>query len=131
MRRSATATAAVVLFFCAVALGEIFLSPGLTCRWNAVTTHVDGTPCGISAYELGISPTGVDLNSNSPIKSIVYPGDQGYTGLGTDSLLSGLASGRYQLQARAKTGVWGAWSVPLQVTIDLAPPSPPTGIRGQ
>lgn len=119
------------LIFGGVLLAEVFLVPGQLCKWSPVTTHVDGTPCVIGAYELAISPAGQDLNvaPGAKIKSIVYPGDNAWTGLNIDTLISTLPGGKYQLQARARNGgtVWGTWSTPLLGTVDLVPPTAPDG----
>lgn len=114
-----------------VVVGEVFLVPGQVAKWNPVTTHVDGTPCVIGAYELAVSPAGQDLNqpASTKLASIVYPGDNGWTGLNVNPLIQNLPGGKYQLQVRARNGgtVWSAWSSPLLGTVDLQPPATPDG----
>ena len=98
--------------------------------WDCVTHDVDGQADTIAGYELALLPAGKDLNSLDvqAIKRVTTPALPCEFALAT--FLPGMPAGAYRVQVRAvdAAGNWSAWSTPIDVTIDLTPPKPPTGL---
>lgn len=103
---------------------------GLSCifAWNPVTTYVDGTPCAIAGYTVGIWE--VASTAGTPIAKASTVGD--VADLQARLLFSSIPSGNGKqiwaaVQAYDLVGNTSAWSDTITGKLRTAAPAKPTG----
>ncbi|MGH7253908.1 MAG: hypothetical protein ACREIE_08935 [Nitrospiraceae bacterium] len=106
------------------------VGPASWCEWSQVTTDIQGQPEVVSGYEVALVASQVDLNAGGTLIRTQVTDQGGWQGVQLAQLLTGIPSGQYRIQVRARdeAGNLGRWSEPLAVRVDVTPPAQVVGV---